>query len=97
MLERDFQAKTIKRIKEMFPGCLVLKNDANYLQGIPDTTVFYKDKWATLEFKKSKNSPYQPNQEYYIDKMDGMSFCRMICPENQEEVLHGLQQAFLEE
>lgn len=94
MLERDFQAKTIKRIKQMFPGCIVLKNDANYLQGVPDITVFYEDKWATLEFKKTSTSPYRPNQEYYIKKMNSMSFSRMICPENQKEVLDELQHAF---
>lgn len=97
MLERDFQAKIIKKIKQMFPGCIVLKNDANYLQGIPDTTIFYKSKWATLEFKKTHNSPYQPNQEYYIDRMNEMSFSRMICPENQKEVLDELQHAFSQE
>lgn len=93
MLERDFQKKTIKQIKEMFPGCLVLKNDANYIQGIPDTLILYQDKWAALEMKRSSKAVHQPNQDYYVEQMDGMSFARYICPENKEEVLRELQSA----
>ena len=43
MLERNFQAKLKKELKEMFPGCIVTKNDANDIQGLPDLTIFYKD------------------------------------------------------
>lgn len=94
MLERDFQKNLIKEIKIMFPGCIVMKNDPNYIQGLPDITILYGSKWATLECKKSINAGKQPNQEYYIRTMDGMSFSRFICPENREEVLNDLQQAF---
>lgn len=93
-LERDFQAKLIKELKAIFPGCVVMKNDSSYIQGIPDLTVLYKDKWCTLECKKSSSASHRPNQEYYVDLMDEMSFSRFICPENKEEVLHELQQAF---
>ena len=92
--ENDFQADLIKEIKERFPGCEVLKNDPNYIQGIPDLTVLYKDKWATLECKKSEHEPFRPNQPYYISKMNGMSFSRAIYPENKEKVLDELQQTF---
>ena len=57
----------------MFPGAIVLKNDPNYIQGIPDLTVFYQDKWATLEVKKSENASHQPNQDYYVGLMNEMS------------------------
>lgn len=93
-LERAFQAKLIKDLKEMFPGCVVLKNDSSYIQGIPDLTVLYEDKWCTLECKKSSSAKKRPNQEYYVGLMDEMSFSRFICPENKEEVLHELQQTF---
>lgn len=93
MLENKFQANLIKEIKETFPGCIVMKNDSSYIQGIPDLLVLYKDKWASLECKKSANSRKQPNQEYYVGVMDEMSFSRFISPENKEEVLHDLQQA----
>jgi hypothetical protein len=78
----------------MFPGCVVLKNDPNYLQGIPDLTLFWHDKWATLEVKKTKDAPHQPNQDYYVNLHDSMSFSRFIYPENKEEVLRELQQSF---
>lgn len=94
MLESDFQAQLIRDLKKMFPGCIVVKNDSGYIQGIPDLTVFYKDRWATLECKKSAGAKKQPNQEYYVGRMNEMSFSRFICPENKEEVLHELQQSF---
>lgn len=93
-LERDFQAALIKELKRLFQGCLVMKLDAGYIQGIPDLLVLYKNKWATLECKKTANAHKQPNQKYYVDMMNEMSFSRFICPENKEEVLNELQQAF---
>lgn len=94
MLERDFQAKLIRELKERFPGCIVMKNDSGYLQGLPDLTVLYRDKWATLECKKRAGAKIQPNQEYYVGRMNEMSFSRFICPENKEDILNELQQAF---
>lgn len=93
-LERDFQANLIKEIKTMFPGCIVMKNDASYIQGIPDLLVLHNDKWASLECKKNANAKKQPNQDYYVNRMNEMSFSRIIYPENKEEVLHELQSTF---
>lgn len=93
MRESKFQAELITELKSMFPGCIVLKNDANYLQGFPDLTILYQNMWAVLECKKSLYEPYQPNQEYYIEVLDDMSFSSMICPENREAVLNELQNA----
>lgn len=92
-LEREFQAKLIKQIKELLPGCIVMKNDPDYIQGIPDLTVLYGNKWATLECKRSERAHHQPNQDYYVGLMDDMSFSRFICPENEKEVLGELQSA----
>lgn len=94
MLERNFQASLIKELKELFPGCMVLKNDPTYIQGIPDLTVLYKKHWALLECKKSEKEEHQPNQDYYVSEMNKQSFARFIFPENKEEVLNELQQAF---
>lgn len=94
MLENKFQAKLIKRIKDLFPGCIVMKNDSSYIQGIPDLLVLNNSRWASLECKKNANAKKQPNQEYYVDKMDNMSFSRFICPENEDEVLEELAEHF---
>ena len=94
MLERNFQARLISELKTKFPGCVVLKNDSAYLQGFPDILVLYGKHWATLECKKSKKEHKQPNQEYYVDKLDRMSFSRFIHPENKEQVLDELQRSF---
>lgn len=69
-----------------------MKNDSAYIQGIPDLLILYNDKWAALEVKKSRAASHRPNQEYYVDKMDDMSFARFIYPENKEVVLDELQQ-----
>ena len=93
-IESKFQKELIEELKETFPGCFITKNDPNYIQGFPDLTILYKNKWATLECKKFASAKKQPNQEYYIGLMDDMSFSRFICPENKEEVLCELQQVF---
>lgn len=91
--ESRFQTELIHDLENMFPGCFVLKNDPNYIQGFPDLLVLYKDKWAALECKRSVREPYQPNQEYYLEVLDDMSFASVICPENRKAVLHELQLA----
>lgn len=93
MNENKFQSNLIKKIKDELPGCIVLKNDPNYIQGIPDLTILYEDRWAFLECKKSKNEIHQSNQDYYVEQANQMSFARFIFPENEAEVLNELQQA----
>ena len=94
MKESKFQADLKKELKRMFPGCIVTKLDSGDIQGIPDLLVLYKNKWATLENKRSKNAPKRPNQEYYVKKMNDMSFSRFIYPENKDEVLNELKDVF---
>lgn len=93
-LERDFQSGFIKELANMFPGCIVTKLDSSLIQGIPDLLVLYKNKWAVLEMKKSANASKRPNQEYYVDLMNEMSFSRFVYPENKDLVLCELQQFF---
>ena len=93
-LESKFQKELMDEIREMFPGCIILKNDSGYIQGFPDWTILYKDKWAILEAKREKNAKKQPNQPYYVEKLDGMSFSRFVYPENKDEVLRDLRLHF---
>lgn len=94
MLENEFQSRLKKELKQIFPGCIVIKMDSSEIQGIPDLLILYKNKWATLECKKSTNARIRPNQEFYVKCMNEMSFSRFICPENKEEILNELQQTF---
>ena len=91
MKESSFQHDLIKRIHERLPGCLVLKNDPTYLQGIPDLLVLYKTRWAALECKRGKNEHRQPNQEYYVSMLNDMSYSSFVYPENREEVLNAME------
>jgi hypothetical protein len=92
--ERDYQRHLVRRLKREFPGCIVLKNDSSYLQGIPDLTFLFWGRWAFLEVKTSEGAPVQPNQEYYIEQAVTMSFGAFIYPENEEEVFDELQRTF---
>jgi hypothetical protein len=94
MLERVYQAQLIKRLRRLFPGCVILKNDPDYMQGVPDLTILFRTHWALLEVKADAYSPVQPNQEFYIEQLNEMSFAAFIHPDNEEEVLHALQHAF---
>jgi hypothetical protein len=91
--ESKFQSALIKELKVIFPGCVVLKNDPTYCQGIPDLLVLYKDRWAMLECKRSSSASHRPNQDYYINKLGEMSYASFISPDNKERVLDELQQA----
>ena len=94
MLERDYQASLIRKLKSVFPGCIVLKNDSAYKQGIPDLLILWNEHWAALEVKVSAKARVQPNQRYYVEQMHEMSFAAFIYPEIEEDVFHDLQQTF---
>lgn len=91
--ESKFQKELIDKLTAKFPGCIILKNDSAYIQGIPDLTIFYKDKWAMLECKKHGKASHQPNQDYYIKKANEMSYASFVYPENEAEVINELEQA----
>ena len=93
-LESKYQKQLMDKIKKLYPGCVVVKNDSGYIQGFPDWSIFYKDKWAILETKREEDASKQPNQEYYVNKLDKMSFSRFVYPENEKEVLSDLSQHF---
>lgn len=93
MLESKFQAALIVELKARFKGCVVLKNDAGYIQGFPDLLILHKKRWAALEVKASANASRQPNQDYYVNMLDDMSYAAFICPENKEKILDELQLA----
>lgn len=91
---RNFQSEVIDALRNMLPDCIILKNDANYLQGVPDILVLWGHQWAALECKKNRSDTPEPNQPYYVAKMNQMSFAAFIFPDNVDEVLDDLQLTF---
>ena len=93
MTENEYQRRLIEKLKRMFPGCLIVKNDSGYRQGIPDLTIFFEKNWAFLEVKASASARERPNQRYHVERLNDMGFAAFIYPENETEVLSALQQA----
>jgi hypothetical protein len=93
MTEAKYQSELIKKLRLLFPDCLILKNDPGYLQGVPDLVIFHEDRYAFLEVKVSEHAPVQPNQDYYVRKLNQMSFAAFIYPSNEEDVLSALERA----
>lgn len=93
ILESKFKSALIRKIERQYPGAIVIKTDANQLQGFPDQIILWEDRWAAFEAKRTMNSTHRPNQDYYVELLDKMSFARFVYPENEREFLHELQQA----
>lgn len=85
--ENIYQRAFIKRLKKEFPGSIILKNDPNYIQGIPDLLLLVGDRWFALEVKRSSSASHQPNQDYYVNRMNEMSAAYYVYPENEDEVI----------
>lgn len=94
MLENRFKTELVKELEARFPGCFIFHLDPTERQGIPDLLILFNDKWAALEGKRSSKAATRPNQQYYVDILDKLSFCRFIYPENKETVLDDLQRTF---
>lgn len=92
-LEAKFQQAVIGRLRETFPGCVIIKNDPTYMQGVPDLLVLHGQRWAMLEVKSSRKARNRPNQEYYVNELNDLSYAAFIFPENEDEVFHALQHA----
>lgn len=94
MFENKFKTQLVKELKKLFPGCFILHTDPTEYQGIPDLLILFKNKWAALEGKKDRTSSHRPNQDYYVELFNKMSYAAFIYPENKEKIIHELQQTF---
>lgn len=94
MLESKFKKDFLKEVDDIFPSCVILKNDPTFMPGVPDTIILWNDRWAMLEFKNAKGAAKQPNQSYYVELLNAMSFAAFVYPENRNEVLDALQESF---
>lgn len=86
-LESKFQSNLIREIKSKYPECLITKLDAGHTQGLPDILMLHGNKWCCLEVKRDASAKHQPNQDYYVDRLNKMGFARFIYPENKDTVL----------
>lgn len=93
-LEKEFEAKFVERLEEEFPGCMIIKGNSTFRQGVPDRLLLHEDHWAFLEFKREENSDRQENQDYYIEKFNDMSYAAFVDPDNADEVIREIQSAF---
>lgn len=93
MTEAQYQSELIRKLRLLFPDCVILKNDPGYLQGVPDLVIFHGDRYAFLEVKIRANAPTRPNQVYWVRQLNAMSFAAFVYPSNEEEVLSALQRA----
>jgi hypothetical protein len=94
MRESRYQSKVLARLRDLFPGCMLLKNDSSYIQGIPDWTLLHGRYWAMLEIKVSATADVQPNQDYYVERLARLGYAAFIYPGNEVDVFNELQQAF---
>lgn len=94
MKEAEYQKRLIKKLKSIFPGCIVMKNDANYVQGIPDLIILYKNHWGFLEVKQASDSSHRPNQDFYIQKASEWSYGAFVNPDNEKEILNDMERSF---
>lgn len=94
MRESRYQADLTDKLRVILPGCFILKNDPSYIQGVPDLTILFENRWAMLEIKRNSRASVQPNQGYYIELLDEMSFASFIEPSTEEDVLYELQRSF---
>lgn len=95
MAESKYQAYLVRKLKDLYPTAQVLIPNPNHIQGFPDLIVLVDETWFALEVKRSVNSPRQPNQDYYVKKLHGMSYAAFIYPENEKDVLLEIQQTLL--
>ena len=89
--EAAYQSELKKRIKQRWPKCIVLKQDSQQLQGIPDLVLFFpehSEKYAMLEVKQSQTASHRPNQDYYVELFNKCSFAAFVYPENEAAVLN---------
>lgn len=92
--ESDFERELMEDLDEAFPGCMVIKGASMFRQGVPDRILLCGKNWAALEVKPDPKAATQPNQPWYVEKMNDMSYAAIITPENKQEVISEIQAAF---
>lgn len=93
--ESLFKHDLYKKIRARFPGSEVLPNDAGYVQGIPDATVYLPNgRFLMLESKRHSKASHRPNQDYYVSESPLSANAMFAFPENEEEVFSELERRY---
>lgn len=93
MRESQYQAELIRKLRQLMPECFIIKLSTEFVQGLPDLLVLLGPRWGMLEVKANVDSPFRPNQEYYLEEFGTMSFASVIHPDNELEVIDELREA----
>lgn len=91
--ESKFKRELIRKLKEQYPGAVILKNDANDKIGIPDHLMLYGRHWIAFEAKASQHAAHRPNQDYWVNLLNSMSFASFVYPQNEGWFLHEVQRS----
>lgn len=91
-LESRFQSSVKHELETKYPGCIVRKNPPGQENGFPDLVMYYGPIWAMFECKREKDARKRPNQKWWVERLDEMSFARLIFPENRERVMGELDE-----
>jgi len=96
MLEAEFKVHVKQKIKDRFPNLDLDFIDTNpfYFRSVPDLIILGPNVWAALEFKRSEHASHQPNQDYFVSRLNRKGYASFIFPENMEEVLNDLERLF---
>lgn len=96
--EADLQSKIIKYLRSKGAIPLKYQQNATTRAGVPDI-IFLKDGfWGAIEVKATKSSPFRPGQKAMVEKLDSMSWARVVWggknsnwPEVQKELTEMLK------
>lgn len=90
MLERNFQQKLIKELKNL--GFTVWKNQQNATTETarPDLLVLKGVFWGCLEVKKERLAKHRPLQDVKVLKYNQMSYAAFVYPENKDQIINQL-------
>lgn len=85
--ESAYRLDLCNRISTILPDCIIIKLPADQYQGIPDLLILFENKWAMLEVKMSENSVHEPNQDWYVEHCNEMSYASFIWPDIEDAIL----------
>jgi len=96
MLESAFKKNFITELNvRLAPIDLEYIHTRSHNRSFPDLLILGPGStWAALEFKAAEEADHQPNQAWYINRLNHWAYATFMYPENREEVLGDLEKLF---